>query len=502
MDPPLPSLVTTISPPSLSSPSSSSSSSPSSPSTHLSLRRRHWDLPRLKPFISSAGISLSHLDLSYNRLTSLPPLAHLPNLRHLNLAHNLLSSLPSSLEALGSLEVLIASGNRLTHLSPTLMTAWSGHLHTLILDANRLSHLPRSLSQCSHLRILRLGSVYGGNLLSSLPDSLISSLPLLRELDLSSNLLSTLPDLPWPPDLRSLDLSDNALTSLPPHLGQCRQLRALVASRNLLTTIPRSLALLTSLESLDLSGNRLSHLPGEVSWLARNGTIVLLSGNPGISTATARVDPPPPLPPPPPPTTTSSSSSSSSSLLPRRHPRSQRGRRPTLLELSARCLLRSSIPIPESSLPPRIRSYLLQGGGSCEGCKGPYVREWISAKRLGGFGGYPSLVRRVRYCSMTCGKVQGPPPPPPSPSPPLPLHLPQAPPTIITSRSPVVGRTDCGVGLGRCPSSATPPLSYQCTWCDPRIDPPSPPLQAHDSRRPSVPGKRKPRCDLTALNDW
>ncbi|RKP12855.1 hypothetical protein BJ684DRAFT_10899, partial [Piptocephalis cylindrospora] len=160
------------------------------------------------------------------------------------------------------------------------MTAWSAHLHTLVLDANRLPHLPRSLGQCTRLRILRLGSVYGGNLLTSLPDSLISSLPHLEELDLSGNHLTHLPDLAWPLTLRSLDVSDNSLISLPSNLGQCQRLRALVALGNQLTTIPRSLALLTSLETLDLSGNRLTHLPGEVSWLARNGTIVLLSGNP------------------------------------------------------------------------------------------------------------------------------------------------------------------------------------------------------------------------------
>ena len=83
-------------------------------------------------------------------------------------------------------------------------------------------------------------------------------MPSLRQLDLSGNLLTTLP-----PEIRllttkTLDLSGNQLTTLAPAQWELPELRVLDLRGNQLTSLPPELGQLQKLARLDLRGNPLT----------------------------------------------------------------------------------------------------------------------------------------------------------------------------------------------------------------------------------------------------
>lgn len=110
---------------------------------------------------------MAHLDLSFNRLETLP--ACVPRLCHLGallLSHNRLSELPEALGALSALTFLSVTHNHLRAL-PAALGALSA-LQRLDLSENRLDTLPPEVGGLSSLRELNLAS----NRLQSLPASL------------------------------------------------------------------------------------------------------------------------------------------------------------------------------------------------------------------------------------------------------------------------------------------------------------------------------------------
>ncbi|KAI8072288.1 hypothetical protein BC940DRAFT_359771 [Gongronella butleri] len=127
------------------------------------------------------------------------------------------------------------------------------------------------------LRHLQLGSVYGGNHLTWVPESL-AHMPRLEELDLSNNLLARLPTNMAMPTLLHLNVSKNQLEAVPSSVGQCRRLRTLNVSKNHLTTLPVDLVHLSSLELLDISENLLCIVPADL--LECMKTTLLITGNP------------------------------------------------------------------------------------------------------------------------------------------------------------------------------------------------------------------------------
>ncbi|ORY96033.1 hypothetical protein BCR41DRAFT_288571, partial [Lobosporangium transversale] len=154
-------------------------------------------------------------------------------------------------------------------------------LKTLRLCANQITSLPHTLARLDKLESLSLGSVYGGNLLTTFPADCIQHMLGLRELDLSHNKLCFLPaDIGHPHShLRQLNASDNKLEAIPKSIGLCRELRNLNLGRNQLTSLPTEIADLKQLDTLDLSENLLCVIPGDVADFLTKTTL-LLTGNP------------------------------------------------------------------------------------------------------------------------------------------------------------------------------------------------------------------------------
>jgi leucine-rich repeat protein SHOC2 len=151
-----------------------------------SLIRIPKDLQRISLLNSNKNTLRSHLYLSRNNLTSIPPdIGNLTQLTYIELSGNKLTSLPAS----------IGNLNNLSHLD---------------LQGNQLSFLPSSIDNLTNLTHLYLG----GNLFDSLPDA-IGEMSKLTHLHVNANLLTSLPtSIRSLRELTSLELSGNPLTDL------------------------------------------------------------------------------------------------------------------------------------------------------------------------------------------------------------------------------------------------------------------------------------------------
>jgi len=130
--------------------------------------------------------SLEILDLSGNRLTSLP--AELPRLRKLRIlfcSDNPFDSVPEVLGDCTGLEMVGFKSNRIRHLPAAALPP---ALRWLILTDNRLECLPAKLGDCARLQKLMLA----GNQLQALPQSM-AGLRRLELLRIAANRLETLP---------------------------------------------------------------------------------------------------------------------------------------------------------------------------------------------------------------------------------------------------------------------------------------------------------------------
>ncbi|NXA07166.1 PIDD1 protein, partial [Sapayoa aenigma] len=153
---------------------------------------------------------LTHLDLSFNRLSTLPTcILHLSSLRELLVSHNSLMALPEDFGCLSKLTFFSAMKNQLKGLPQSIGEL--SMLQTLDLSENALELLPEEVGNLHNCTELYLS----GNHLSSIPDSL-ANLKSLRQLHLHSNLLVTVPaSLASLPNLSRLDLQNNCLRAIP-----------------------------------------------------------------------------------------------------------------------------------------------------------------------------------------------------------------------------------------------------------------------------------------------
>ncbi|KAL0076849.1 hypothetical protein J3Q64DRAFT_1771109 [Phycomyces blakesleeanus] len=242
---------------------------------------RHLDslLPPLTPSlpIQSRYRDLMELDISRNKLKTLPVnIGLLHQLKILDVSSNLLSEIPPELYHLTQLEVLVLSQNNLHSISRD-MPLGLRNLITLRISGNKITRITSRIKYWRKMRHLQLGSVYGGNLLSRVPNE-IAEMQSLEELDISHNQIKALPSNMQISTLEHLNVSSNQLESLPPSVAKCSKLKTLNVSKNHLTTLPADLVELSHLELLDLSENLLCIIPADI--LERMPTTLLITGNP------------------------------------------------------------------------------------------------------------------------------------------------------------------------------------------------------------------------------
>lgn len=127
---------------------------------------QHGSLTSLPPDFGNLRC-LTHLDLSFNRLSTLPScILHLPSLHVLLVSHNSLVTLPEDFGCLSKLTFFSAMKNQLKDLPQSIGEL--SMLQDLDLSENALELLPEEVGNLHNCKELDLS----GNRLSSIPDSL------------------------------------------------------------------------------------------------------------------------------------------------------------------------------------------------------------------------------------------------------------------------------------------------------------------------------------------
>lgn len=147
-----------------------------------------------------------------------------------------------------TLEVLDLSNNRLTSLPDDLHRLHQ--LKIIFVSNNDFTVLPTALGACKNLEMVG----FKANRITQVP---ARSLPAkLRWLILTDNAIESLPEaIGERPYLQKLMLAGNRLTELPATLAQCQSLQLLRISANQLTAFPRVVCKLPRLAWLAFAGN-------------------------------------------------------------------------------------------------------------------------------------------------------------------------------------------------------------------------------------------------------
>ncbi|MBP6659221.1 MAG: leucine-rich repeat domain-containing protein [Chitinophagales bacterium] len=168
---------------------------------------------------------LTHLNLSFNKITQLENLDKLPNLQQLNLSFNKITQL-ENLDKLPNLQKLDISGNKITQLKNLDKLP---NLQELIISDNEITQLEN-----------------------------LDKLPNLQELIISLNQITQLENLDKLPKLQQLDISVNEITQLE-NLDKLPNLQELIISWNKITKIENTVDL-PKLQQLDISVNEITQL--------------------------------------------------------------------------------------------------------------------------------------------------------------------------------------------------------------------------------------------------
>ncbi|XP_048870369.1 vasorin-like isoform X1 [Brienomyrus brachyistius] len=198
-----------------------------------------------------------HLYLFRNGIEALSPkeFSGLTQLVMLDLSQNKLSELPDeAFKPLASLRNLDLSSNQITHIT---QDSFSGLvlLERLYLYGNRIQSIhPAAFQDLEQLLELKLQE----NLLTSVPEL---RLPMLLLLDLSFNHIPLGDTHLNTPHLESLKLAGMGLSSLDKEfLGGLTNLRELDLSKNQLSTVPQAVSAAQDLTRLSLASNPLTQL--------------------------------------------------------------------------------------------------------------------------------------------------------------------------------------------------------------------------------------------------
>ncbi|CAH0388022.1 unnamed protein product [Bemisia tabaci] len=215
------------------------------------------DPAQFKTATSLSG--LQSLILSHNRIRSIRGIfTPLENLRHLDLSYNLIVDIDEAFAESSRLLTLALNNNQIESLRRETFEHLR-NLQTLDLSGNRFTRLNLDIFEyLSDLLVLRLND----NFRSSEENFILSAGQRFERLEMAATMLTRIP-IALTRSIRELDLSDNELVSL-----QCGEmdsyplLRNLTLKGNKLTTVEEdSLGRLEYLLELNLHSNHLRQIP-------------------------------------------------------------------------------------------------------------------------------------------------------------------------------------------------------------------------------------------------
>ncbi|CAF91595.1 unnamed protein product, partial [Tetraodon nigroviridis] len=222
---------------------------------HIDLRNHMEALP---DWLCEAK-KLEVLDVSHNLIADLPARLLCSNsLRKLSAGHNQLQKLPERVER-PLLEVLDVQHNQLVEL-PCNLFLKSDSLRCVNASANKLEHMPpSSLSEESHSVLQEL--YLTNNRLTDKCVPMLTGHTHLRVLHMAYNHLQTFPasKMAKLEELEEVDLSGNMLKTVPTTIMNCRRMHTLIAHSNSIEVFPEVMQLM-EMKCVDLSCNELSEI--------------------------------------------------------------------------------------------------------------------------------------------------------------------------------------------------------------------------------------------------
>ncbi|KAM9349208.1 PH domain leucine-rich repeat-containing protein phosphatase 1 [Symphorus nematophorus] len=224
--------------------------------SYMDISRNHME--SLPDWLCEAK-KLEVLDVSHNLITELPARLFCSNsLRKLSAGHNQLQRLPDRVER-PLLEVLDIQHNQLVEL-PCNLFLKSDSLRCVNASANKLEHLPpSSLSEESHSILQEL--YLTNNRLTDKCVPMLTGHTHLRVLHMAYNHLQTFPasKMAKLEELEEVDLSGNMLKTVPTTIMNCRRMHTLIAHSNSIEVFPEVMQLM-EMKCVDLSCNELSEI--------------------------------------------------------------------------------------------------------------------------------------------------------------------------------------------------------------------------------------------------
>jgi Leucine-rich repeat (LRR) protein len=240
--------------------------------------------------------NLETLNLSQNTITGSisPAIGQLTKLKYLSLWTNMMEgTVPEEIGNLTQLQEFIISVNNFSGQLPETVGNWTeinnfsifnnqfegplpdavtgfSKLTGLNISNNKFTSLPNSLGLLVNLQTLEANN----NLIDSIPSS-VSMLSKLYRLALVNNRLTTLPDLGTMPALWDLQLSNNLISSLPEKFGDLAFVKDVYLGNNQLTYLPSSIENLSTLRMLSLTGNKLTSVPSSFCFLSNLKTLYI-----------------------------------------------------------------------------------------------------------------------------------------------------------------------------------------------------------------------------------
>lgn len=186
----------------------------------------------------------------------------LPNLVEITAKGFKLKQLPNNVFAeYPALEVFNAGDNKLDKLPSEFKGA---NVIELYLPQNAFKEFPfEVLAAMPQLAVLDMSQ----NLLTSVPEPKSTQFQALRKLNLEENHFSEFPcEVCSFPNLRTLIMSNNKLPDLPLDIGRLVHLEELIVKGNRFEELPVSLRQLKKLRVLDCSDNQLTELPDDLAY--------------------------------------------------------------------------------------------------------------------------------------------------------------------------------------------------------------------------------------------